>query len=219
MIIYYTHSYSNKKGESRELLTLAIARHLAMEAGSDVAACARNIEGTEYMQQASGLVSRITTSGEFGKPCIAGFAPFSVSHSAGTWAVLIGDRDGRPCGLDIQYERKAGALSVARRFYAPDDAAYLESIAAAPDETSDERGAEVTDEFFRLWARREALVKAAGGSVAGSDIPSVKGRSASYCGTEYVIHDIEIPAADRIYAAVCVEAVDDISEAPEITEL
>lgn len=215
MIIYYTHSYSNKKGESRELLTLAVARYLAEEAGADAGACARDSEGTEYMLEAMQLVSSITTSGEFGKPCIAGFAPFSVSHSAGTWAVLIGDRDGRPCGLDIQYERRAEALSVARRFYAPDDAAYLENLAAVSGET----GAEVTDEFFRLWARREALVKAAGGSVAGSDIPSVKGRSASYCGTEYVMHDIEIPAADRIYAAVCVEAVDDISEAPEITEL
>jgi phosphopantetheinyl transferase len=215
MIIYYTHSYSNKKGESRELLTLAIARHLAVEAGYGTMASARNIEGTEYMQQASGLVSRITTSGEFGKPCIPGFAPFSVSHSAGTWAVLIGDRDGRPCGLDIQYERRAEALSVARRFYAPDDAAYLENLAAVSGET----GAEVTDEFFRLWARREALVKAAGGSVAGSDTPSVIGERAVYCGTGYAIQDIEIPAADRIYAAVCVEAVDDISEAPEITEL
>lgn len=219
MIIYYTHSYSNKKGESRELLTLAVARYLAEEAGADAGACARDSEGTEYMLEATQLVSSITTSGEFGKPCIAGFAPFSVSHSAGTWAVLIGDIGGRPCGLDIQYERKAEALSVARRFYAPDDAAYLESIAAAPDETSDEREAEVTDEFFRLWARREALVKAAGGSVAGSDTPSVIGDRAVYCGTGYAIQDIEIPAADRMYAAVCVEAAENIPEAPEITEL
>jgi 4'-phosphopantetheinyl transferase len=215
MIIYYTHSFGNTEGESRRLLSRAIARYIARRDGADGELLRPDTADAEYRDKAGKLVSRIAAAGEFGKPYIPGFAPFSVSHSAGTWAVLIGDEDGGPCGLDIQYERKAEALPVAKRFYAPEDAALLESIAAS-EGASDE---EVTDEFFRLWARREALIKAAGGSVAGTDAPSVQGDRAVYCGTGYVISDIVIPAEGRLYAAVCTEESADKLQTPVIIEL
>lgn len=90
------------------------------------------------------------------------------------------------CGLDIQYRRKADAAGIASRFFAPEDA---ELIAAVTDRDSSDA------EFFRIWARREALIKAIGGSVADTDIPAVSGDSAEYKGKQYMIMDIEIPDA------------------------
>lgn len=182
MILYYTHSYENTKGESHRLLGRAISAYAA---------------DTNMSCDASALTESLRTAGEFGKPYIPGFAPFSISHSGSTWAVLIMEGMTGECGLDIQYARKAEAVNIARRFYADEDAALIRRL----HETGDE--SKVTDEFFRLWARREALVKAAGTSVAGTDIPAVSGPAAEYGGAIYLTEDINIPGAD-IYAAICV---------------
>ena len=140
----------------------------------------------EYSGDSSAVGSMYT--GQNGKPYIDGFDFFSISHSANVWAVLF-CRD--ECGLDIQLARKCDAASIARRFYHPDDAAVVI-----------EKGA---DEFFRLWARREALIKAAAGSIAAGDIPSVLGDIVVYEGAEYNIKDIIIPGMPELYAAACVK--------------
>lgn len=182
MIIYYTHDYSNHKGESRALLERAIAAHTGSE------------------DEASRLVRLIGTSGEYGKPYIPGFATFSVSHSVNTWAVLIADDAGdegkagagAACGLDIQYPRTVDAPAIAKRFFAPEDA---ELVGRMPDQ------------FFRIWARREALIKAAGTSVAGTDVPAVQGDTAEYGGVVYRIRDIAVPGQE-MYAAICTSGRD-----------
>jgi 4'-phosphopantetheinyl transferase len=87
-------------------------------------------------------------AGQHGKPEIAGLHT-SLSHSAGLAAVAIST--GRPVGVDIQ--RLVPSLDVtalADRFYPPDEASYVQ---AGPDPA---------DRFGRLWARKEAVVKAAG---------------------------------------------------------
>jgi 4'-phosphopantetheinyl transferase len=94
--------------------------------------------------------------GPYGKPALA--APWSglstsLSHSADLIAVAIAV--GRAVGVDIQ--RLAPGLDVvamSARFYPPAEAAF---VASGGDE-----GAR-SDRFTRLWSRKEAVVKAAGG--------------------------------------------------------
>lgn len=175
MVIYYTHAFGNTKGESHRLLEKAVTAYAAsMDTPCD----------------AAGMVASMKT-GEYGKPYIPGFVPFSISHSGNTWAVLIGGE-----GLDIQYPRRVDAAAVSLRFFAPEDSGLIRGI------LDDGEGAE--DAFFRLWTRREALVKAAGTSVAGTDIPSVINDTAEYDGVDYHIEDVEIPGG-KLYAAVCTE--------------
>jgi len=95
-------------------------------------------------------------AGQYGKPEL--IPPWSgvhtsLSHSAGMIAVAISSD--RPVGIDIQH--LAPGLDVARlsaRFFPPDEADY---VAAGPDPGTR------ADRFARLWARKEAAVKAVGG--------------------------------------------------------
>ena len=188
MVIYYTHGYGNKAGESHRLLQRAIARYLTENGLSEEAA----------ESESATFTASLCTEGEYGKPVIPGFAPFSISHSNHTWAVLITEEgdDAERCGLDIQYRKRTDAVSVAKRFYAAEDA---ELVSAALED----RGPEAADDvFFRIWTRREALVKAAGASVAGTDFPPVNGDTAVFRDTEYSITDVRLPGAE-LYASVC----------------
>ncbi len=189
MVIYYTHSYGNTDGESHRLLQRAIAKYLSEEG------CGENAAESE----SAALVGSMEKTGEYGKPVIPGFAPFSISHSNNSWAVLIADPGEKTesCGLDIQYGRRSNAESVSRRFFASEDAKLVTDTAAGD---CGHDAAETV--FFRLWTRREALVKAAGASVAGTDIPSVTGDEAFFAGTGYSLADVSIPGAE-LYAAVC----------------
>ena len=181
MIIYYTGNFKGGRAESRRLLRKSIAEY------------------TGDADRAEELVSGLLT-GENGKPYIEGFDRFSVSHTGGIWAVLI---DICECGLDIQLGRKCDALAISRRTYARED---TEKIAALHDEDPEE----AKDEFFRLWARREALTKAMGGTVFDTDLPSVQAEELSVNGASYRISDVSFPDTGsedgkKLYAAVCVE--------------
>lgn len=138
-------------------------------------------------EEAACLAAHMTTSGDNGKPVIEGFSPFSISHSNNTWAVLIADGE---CGLDVQYYRHCRMYHIAQRLYDPDD---LDAFLMDQDE----------DTFFCIWARRESLVKAVGGSITAEDVPSVAGCKAFYSGRNWHIRDIQIPGADKYAAAVC----------------
>jgi hypothetical protein len=188
VIIYYTPAFSSAKGESRRLLTEAIAEY------------------TGDRGRAGALSAGIRT-GEKGKPYIDGFDFFSVSHTENVWAVLF---CGSECGLDIQLRRNCRETSIAEKFYHPDDAA---AVAAACDEDP-QKGSDI---FFRLWTRREAFVKADGGSVADSGIPSVLKDRVLYGGIKYSIKDIIIPEIPELFAAVCVSGAG--ATEPEILRL
>ncbi|MBQ6315726.1 MAG: 4'-phosphopantetheinyl transferase superfamily protein [Mogibacterium sp.] len=174
MIICYTHHYQGSKGESHRLLERAIAEY------------------TGDKDRASCLVGSLKEVGEFGKPVIPDFDGFSISHSRNTWAVIIA---GPECGLDIQYPRAGRFRDTAERFYHPADAA---SVAAQGEEE------DASKEFFRLWTRREALIKAAGTSVAASDVPSVLESEPEYEGRRWVIREVTLPGEPDLSAAVCV---------------
>ena len=189
MYIFYTHDYRNEKGESHRLLTEAIAAYLDIGQDRDdtlFIELGDTDSSAEYVYMAEGLTEVLMTGAQ-GKPFIPGFSPFSISHSDHTWAVLIADSG---CGLDIQYPRRADRSGIARRFYAREDAEHIEWD---------------PEDFFRIWARREALIKAAGTSVAETDLPSVLADRVTYRGADYAITDISIPDAPELCAAVCLE--------------
>jgi 4'-phosphopantetheinyl transferase len=94
----------------------------------------------------------VFAQGAHGKPALPGTGlEFNFSHSGGC-AVLAVAR-GRRVGVDVEQIRAERAtLAVARRFFAPAEAAAV--AAAAP--------AERALTFFRCWTRKEAYVKARG---------------------------------------------------------
>jgi 4'-phosphopantetheinyl transferase len=94
----------------------------------------------------------VFAQGAHGKPALPGTGlEFNFSHSGGC-AVLAVTR-GRRVGVDVEQIRAERAtLAVARRFFAPTEAAAV--AAAAP--------AERALTFFRCWTRKEAYVKARG---------------------------------------------------------
>ena len=174
MIIYYTLSGSGGREDSHKLLEKAIAEY------------------TGDREKAGALVSGIKT-GENGKPYIDGFEHFSISHSGKAWAVLFDENE---CGLDIQYVKDRDVLSLARRWYDPIDADAVVSASEAGE-------AEGRSEFFRLWTRREALIKAIGSSVADTTLPPVGEDEVIVDGREYVIKTISLADDKELHAAIC----------------
>ena len=176
MSIYYTENFGGGRDESRLLLKKAIALHIGDSA------------------EAEALTAGIKT-GKLGKPYIEGFKSFSVSHTKNIWAVLISEYE---CGLDIQYTRKCDIIAIADRVYDPADASMIRTL-----QKSDPGRAE--DRFFRIWARREALAKAMGGSAFDSKLPSVaEDRVLTETGS-YIISDISLHNIKDLYAAVCLK--------------
>ncbi len=95
--------------------------------------------------------------GPHGKPTLPGGPEFSASHSGD--AVLIGVTDDIPIGVDVELVRSKPRLdAIARRFFSPREASYLETL----DPT------QRTAAFYRLWTLKEALVKAIGTGIAGN---------------------------------------------------
>lgn len=136
--------------------------------------------------------------GPDGKPELA--APWSVlhtslSHSGDMIAAAIST--GRPVGIDIQYLVPGlDAVGMSARFFPPDEASYV----AAGRDASDR-----ADRFAHLWARKEAVVKAAGGRLWPNLEIAVYGRCVVRCAEPRVSHrvsDIVAPAGYRAAVAV-----------------
>ncbi|WOX47334.1 4'-phosphopantetheinyl transferase superfamily protein [Aeromonas sp. XH] len=94
--------------------------------------------------------------GEHGKPALRSHSwQFNLSHS-GEWLVLALCREG-PLGVDIEMGlRRRPVLPLAERFYAPGEHRWLCSL--PPQEQA--------SAFYRLWARKEAVLKAHGAGIA-----------------------------------------------------
>jgi len=191
VIIYYTHRYKELDLKSHELLEVAIADY------------------TGDKERASLLVSNLKRDDSHdyeGKPYIEGFDEFSISHSDKSWAVLIGKR---PCGLDIQYEKMCNCGEIAQRFFNSEDAAVVAGMHMPGGQSTEDSVAE----FFRIWTKREAFTKAIGESVFMEDFPPFAMHSSALHGSDrYYINNIVLPDSDRLYAAICLEANEDIDE-------
>jgi 4'-phosphopantetheinyl transferase len=136
------------------------------------------------------------TPGRYGKP---GLTPpwsgvhTSLSHSADMIAAAIST--GRPVGVDIQH--LVPGLEVAglsARFFPPDEARY---VAAGRD--ADTRA----DRFAHLWARKEAVVKAAGGRLWPNLAIAVRGSDVVGCAEPAGAHRVaDVAAPPGFRAAV-----------------
>ncbi|MEH0818768.1 MULTISPECIES: 4'-phosphopantetheinyl transferase family protein [unclassified Micromonospora] len=94
--------------------------------------------------------------GRYGKPALTG--PWSGLHTSLSYSgdlVAVALSEGRPVGVDIQHVTPGGdPVSASARFFDPREARH---VAAGPDQAGRAL------RFARLWARKEAAVKAAGG--------------------------------------------------------
>lgn len=100
------------------------------------------------------------TRGAQGKPEIAAehempWLRFSLSHTRGLAACALAGTD--DIGLDVEdLDRRAASPDLARRYFAPEEAAWLDAVPA-----EDRHAA-----FLRLWTLKEAYVKATGEGIA-----------------------------------------------------
>ncbi len=203
MYLFYTNEYKRNSAHSRELLARSIRKLAGSGCNLDVPPELATLTDGELL----GYISDNIEFNKNGKPHIAGIPDYSISHSENTWAIIFSDA---PCGLDIQYNKKAKLEKIAVKLYQEDE-----------QESANRLG---VDEFFRIWSRREALIKAVGSSVF-YDVPSTMGDSVIYEGAMWRIYDIslgtEISSADnagatssdgsckrerRLYAAAAVRA-------------
>ena len=88
--------------------------------------------------------------GEFGKPYLPGGPPFSLSHG-GDLAVLAVGEEGTELGVDVESLARPWREAVARRLFTTEEQTWLQN--------SGER-------FFRLWTRKEAVLKCRGSGLS-----------------------------------------------------
>ena len=172
MYLFYTNEYKRNSAHSRELLARSIRKIIESGSSIDVAPELAALTGEEIR----GYISDNIEFNKNGKPNINGVPDYSISHSENTWAIIFSDA---PCGLDIQYNKKAKLEKIAVKLYQEDEQESVNKLGI--------------DEFFRIWSRREALIKAAGSSVF-CDAPSTMWESASYEGYLWRIYDVSLGA-------------------------
>ncbi len=136
--------------------------------------------------------------GRYGKPELA--PPWSglhtsLSHSSDMIAVAIST--GRPVGADIQYLVPGlDTVGLSARFFPPDEAGY---VAAGRDASAR------ADRFAHLWARKEAVVKAAGGRLWPNLKIAVRGRDVVSCAepaSPHRVADVTAPGGFRAAVAL-----------------
>ena len=96
--------------------------------------------------------------GEHGKPALASPADsglhFNLSHSGEVALIAVARA---PVGVDVEGERAVRNLEdVARRFFTTGEAGVVAGVPARRRQEA----------FFRCWTRKEAVIKALGGSIA-----------------------------------------------------
>jgi 4'-phosphopantetheinyl transferase len=136
--------------------------------------------------------------GRHGKPELA--PPWSglhtsLSHSGDMIAVAISTD--RPVGVDIQHLVPGmDTIALSTRFFPPDEAGY---VATGRDASAR------ADRFAHLWARKEAVVKAAGSRIWPNLGIAVRGGDVVSCaeptGT-YRVADLAAPASYRAAVAL-----------------
>ena len=136
--------------------------------------------------------------GSHGKPCLdvtgVSVVRFNVSHSGGL--SLLGFALGRDIGVDIQQENDdVDFMPIAERCFSAGEKASILRV----------EGAERRRAFYRLWARKEAYIKALGD---GFSIPlkSVEVADDGAAPSGWLVRDLD-PLAG-FAAAVAIEAPD-----------
>jgi 4'-phosphopantetheinyl transferase len=127
------------------------------------------------------------TTNPHGKPLLEN-SPlhFNLSHTAGM--VILAVTLDHPLGIDIEsLDRKIEHEDLARRFFTPAESSALLALPSADRHTA----------FFRMWTRKEALLKATGqGISAGLDtfeVPLTPFTAPVQLGP-WTLHDLPVPA-------------------------
>lgn len=136
--------------------------------------------------------------GQHGKP---EFAPpwsglhTSLSHSGDMVAAAVSSD--RPVGVDIQDVLPGlDPVALSARYFPPDEARY---VAAGRDASAQ------ADRFAGLWARKEAVVKAAGSRLFPNLKIAVLGRDVVSCAepaSSHRVADVAVPAGFRAAVAL-----------------
>lgn len=92
--------------------------------------------------------------GPQGKPSLRGGPAFNLSH-AGHWAALAVAEAQVDLGIDIEAHRQV-ERAVAERFFSASEVAALSGLTGAAWELG----------FFRIWTRKEAVIKALGSGLS-----------------------------------------------------
>lgn len=158
-------------------------------------AAARSIVGAHLGVSAERIRWRI---GRNGKPQVDG--PHSgievnLSHSGGLAAIALSTH--RPVGVDVQLIAPSmDVTAMARRYYSPQETCFVLSPAPSPEVRS--------IRFTRLWARKEAMVKAAGSRLMRGMPVSVldRGGVVEFDDRPHRIADIPAPAGFRAAVAL-----------------
>ena len=131
-----------------------------------------------------------------GKPYIKGPGSdgicISVSHSEGTFALLVSERN---VGLDIQYRRDVKADSIAARCFPAEEAAYV-----AEDGTG--------SRFFTLWTRKEAYSK-----YTGLGMEQIMRKEPVPDDCEILFTDLRLE--DGCYCSICSERIEEGGQKPD----
>lgn len=90
-------------------------------------------------------ISRSTAGKPFFTSPAAADIQFSISHSGGLWACILGKS---PCGIDLQENRSCRQDAIAARFFSDAEADYVKQTGLFG--------------FYRIWTRREAFAKFTG---------------------------------------------------------
>ena len=166
MKLYVIHDYKSKyPALSGHLLTDALIRDCL---GREDLVIERTDKGKPYIKG----------------PDTAGCC-ISVSHSEGTFALLVSDRN---VGLDIQYHRDVKADRIAARCFPAEEAAYV-----AEDSTG--------SRFFTFWTRKEAYSK-----YTGIGIEQIMKKEPAPDDGEVLFTDLRLE--DGCYCSICSERIE-----------
>lgn len=143
------------------------------------------------------LLLRIEVS-ENGKPRIPNIPDYSISHSGNYWAIIF---DSMPCGLDIQLSKNGRLEKINAKYYSKAEQELVRKFGKSA--------------FFRIWSRREALIKAAGSTVF-SELPDTLADEVYYENSRWKILDFKPFSDNDVYAAICVYAESEIKRKDEI---
>lgn len=132
-----------------------------------------------YIRRLHGISSPLTVAPQ-GKPAFENGPAFSISHSGDCVMLVVGNGN---VGADIERIEKRPCLSLAKRFFAPDEAQTV-----AESQTPAEA-------FFALWTKKEAVIKADGGGFQSSmkSFSVANGNYTSLNGRLYTVDAIESP--------------------------
>jgi 4'-phosphopantetheinyl transferase len=155
----------------------------------------RILAGRELQTRPSALT---WITGRYGKPELA--PPWSGLHTSLSYAgdmIAAAISTDRPVGVDIQHMVPGlHMVRLSARFFPPDEAGYV----ASGGDTSSR-----ADRFAHLWARKEAVVKAAGGRLWPNLKIAVRSRDVVSCAepaSPHRVADLTAPASFRAAVAL-----------------